>query len=552
MLDGGAFTAINTTFKFVEFCYAIGDVPEESLVFIRLIQRVRDDLDECLRLLTLLAIRNHLECDPDQKRYISGTIQDTKSALSGIGKYVEGVRTEEERNGEISLRTRFEWILRHQCKLQSRQVGLDTCHKSLLQAMSRLILFMHTAAPTGGPAGLSSHKEAINDKGGLTNATRTDAKSMSHDELTDFLTTRNRRTRPVKVEPVLESTIDILAPGDIERPPPLPPKTLERPVILPLARASKKYTPNARVKDNQSYLHPNAAELGCDIARPSTAASNMTGSTYLDEPFTAPRLRSFSSSSTLASTLASTVFTISSDATWPEKDTSSFLSGPPTQFFAPERPRSSYGAYSMQHRASSSASGIEQFGMRPQFSAHTPVYHTHHTNFSVGSGISDMSLQSSTYSTLHENPSVVSGFSELPAQSPRQERSYSNLAPKSNRFYPWTNDPGANAPELVLQSQTKTPIYVAYSPAGPPSPLSMPDYSIPEVVPVEHESHFESLPQLTAHAPLYSRRSVGADLESALQSRLQLPSPPPQRILTPAQERREKTRARLNLIAGEW
>lgn len=176
---------------------------------------MRDDLDECIRLLTLPAIQNLLECDPNQKRYINGTIQDTKRALAGIGKYVETVRTEEERNGEISLRTRFEWILRHQYKLQSRQLGLDTCHKSLLQSMSRLTLFMHTASLTGGQTGLPSYDQVTNDKGDLANTTQADAKIMSDDELTDFLTTRSRRTRPVRAQSVSESTIDILTPGKI-------------------------------------------------------------------------------------------------------------------------------------------------------------------------------------------------------------------------------------------------------------------------------------------------------------------------------------------------
>lgn len=153
--------------------------------------------------------------DLNQKNYIYGTIQDTKGALAGIGKYIEGVRTEEERNGEISLRTRFEWILRHQYKLQSRQVGLDTCHKSLLQAMSRLTLFMHTAALTGGQIGLPSYVEVTNDKDGVANAKRTDAKTMSDDELADFLTTRNRRTRPARGKPVSEPRTEIPLLGKI-------------------------------------------------------------------------------------------------------------------------------------------------------------------------------------------------------------------------------------------------------------------------------------------------------------------------------------------------
>ncbi|QDS69003.1 hypothetical protein FKW77_009436 [Venturia effusa] len=213
MLDGSAFSAIKTASRFVEFCCARGDVPEESLLFIRLVQRVRDDLDECLRLLSLPAVQSHLECDIDQKIYIHGTIQDTKNALAEIGKYVESVRTEEEQNGEISLRTRFEWVLRHQHKLHSRQVGLDTCHKSLLQAMSRLSLLQHTVALT--EEGLPNYNEATNDQGGPMPKPGANIMIMPDDELTDFLTTRNRRTRPTRVKPELESTTNIPMPGMI-------------------------------------------------------------------------------------------------------------------------------------------------------------------------------------------------------------------------------------------------------------------------------------------------------------------------------------------------
>lgn len=328
-------------------------------------------------------------------------------------------------------------------------------------------------------------------------------------------------------------------------PPPLP-KTREQPCVPPLTRASQIYSPNAKTNEIQSYLHPNTAELGYDIARPSTAASNMTGSTYLDEPINTPRLRSFSSSSTLTST----AYMISSETRSPDTDNSSFSSGPPTPFFLSERPRSSYSTYSPQYQASSSVSGMKQFEMRPQSFAYAPTYHTHHANFSVASGISDMSLHSSTYSTLHQSLSAVSGFSELPAKSLRQERSYSKLAPKSNHVYPWDHDPDANAPEVVPSPQIITPTYVAYSPLGPPCPPPMPDYSIPEVVPVEHERHFDSLPQVTAHAPFHPRRYISVGLEPAPRPQLQSPSQP-QRCLTQAQERREKTRARLNLIAGE-
>lgn len=161
------------------------------------------------------AIRQQLDIDADQKRYINGTIQDTKVALAGIGKYVESVRTEEYRNGEISLHTRFEWMLRHQYKLQSRQVELDTCHKSLLQAMSRLTLFSHTATLNGGRNGLLSYVDATYNENDRVDARLEDAKLVPDDELMDFLTTRQRRSRPVAGKRLSEHRTDVSIPGKI-------------------------------------------------------------------------------------------------------------------------------------------------------------------------------------------------------------------------------------------------------------------------------------------------------------------------------------------------
>jgi hypothetical protein len=182
---------------------------------------VRDDLDECLRLCCIPAIRDLLELDASEKEYIYGTIDSTRVALAGIGRYVESVRTEEEKHGEISLHTRFEWILRHQYKLQSRQVGLDTCHKSLLQAMSRLTLFLHAATLTGGRNGLPSYGEATNEEGGVMDAKRVDANIVDttitepDDELDGFLMTRNRMMRTGRGKNRSESTADIPMPGKI-------------------------------------------------------------------------------------------------------------------------------------------------------------------------------------------------------------------------------------------------------------------------------------------------------------------------------------------------
>ena len=138
MADAGVFSAINVCFKFVDFCMKVKDVSLENQVFVRIISRVRDDREEAFRLMRKPAVQRHFELDPDSGRYVEGTILALNNALQSIGKFVESVRLDEERNGSIGLVNRFEWVLRHQAKLGTRQLELDTCHKSLLQAMETM------------------------------------------------------------------------------------------------------------------------------------------------------------------------------------------------------------------------------------------------------------------------------------------------------------------------------------------------------------------------------------------------------------------------------
>jgi hypothetical protein len=182
---------------------------------------VRDDLNECLRLCCIPAVRDHLDSDPCEKTYVHGTILSIRLALAGVGKYVESVRIEAEQYGDVSLHTRFEWVLRHQTKLLTRQLELDTCQKSLLQATARLALFLHAANPPGGQNGLPNYDEATKEKVdiGSMDAKRMDAQVgdptifEQNDELVEFLTTRNRRMRRGKM--ISNSSVDISKPGEI-------------------------------------------------------------------------------------------------------------------------------------------------------------------------------------------------------------------------------------------------------------------------------------------------------------------------------------------------
>ena len=147
MADAGVFSAINVCFKFVDFCMKVKDVSLENQVFVRIISRVRDDREEAFRLMRKPVVQRHFEIDPDSRKYVEGTILALNKALQSIGKFVESVRLDEERNGTISLGNRFEWVLRHQAKLGTRQLELDTCHKSLLQAMETMRMMERDPLP---------------------------------------------------------------------------------------------------------------------------------------------------------------------------------------------------------------------------------------------------------------------------------------------------------------------------------------------------------------------------------------------------------------------
>jgi len=159
-------------------------VPEENRVFIRLIQRVRDDLDEVFRLLRNPTIRAHLSSDPGERAYIEGTIDSVRTALGSIGKFVESVRVDEEINGTISLQSRFEWVLRRPAKLLTRSLELDTCHKSLLQGIAGLKVFLHTSTISGSASRLPTYGEATAGSEG----------NNDRDDL-DFWIARKRRSR---------------------------------------------------------------------------------------------------------------------------------------------------------------------------------------------------------------------------------------------------------------------------------------------------------------------------------------------------------------------
>lgn len=103
----GIFSSISAAIKLADFCTKLQGVPVENKVYWRLIQGVRDDLEEVSRLLRIDGVQNRLELYPGRKRYVERTIVRVKDALNDIAQYVESVRRDEQKNGGKCARYRF-------------------------------------------------------------------------------------------------------------------------------------------------------------------------------------------------------------------------------------------------------------------------------------------------------------------------------------------------------------------------------------------------------------------------------------------------------------
>jgi len=136
---GATFASIGTVFKLVDFCVQLRDVPLENKNFCELIRIVRNDLQECTRLLQIERVKQQLELNEARNAHVQQTIFSVRQALNDIGEYVESVsRDEERKKGHTKLVHRFQWVLGHQAKLESREKRLSTAHNSLLYVMSTL------------------------------------------------------------------------------------------------------------------------------------------------------------------------------------------------------------------------------------------------------------------------------------------------------------------------------------------------------------------------------------------------------------------------------
>lgn len=139
---------IQITFKFADFLGALSDVSAENRIFAHLIQRVRQDVIEAMRLYNCPAVMEHFEDFPWKRTRIDGIMLDVQQALNDIGLYVTA-KMNDDKLGSAKRRHRFEWVLGDRQKLMTRQYSLTTCHTSLMGAVQ----MMQMVEVGGGPLG---------------------------------------------------------------------------------------------------------------------------------------------------------------------------------------------------------------------------------------------------------------------------------------------------------------------------------------------------------------------------------------------------------------
>ncbi|PSN75306.1 hypothetical protein BS50DRAFT_567997 [Corynespora cassiicola Philippines] len=142
---------ISTVFKFVDFASSLGGLSSESEDFIYLIQRVRRDEAEAVRLFESPRVIEYLVYNSESKVWIQGIISNVHEALSHIGKFMDKSGGKTDDGGAVALRRKFEWTLSHHRRLKKKQKYLYTCHQSLLIAIHRM-----QSIELGGGAGLVS------------------------------------------------------------------------------------------------------------------------------------------------------------------------------------------------------------------------------------------------------------------------------------------------------------------------------------------------------------------------------------------------------------
>lgn len=146
-----AAAAIGGAYKVGEFLHKakrLRDVGPSNAVYVRLIARVRADLDEVRRLLTVREIHDALEANPEKAKWVYGAMRDVRGALENIAPHTERVASDIEDGRRVGMRHRLYWLVSEKEKLENREKELMVAHSSLNEVIGYLTALEPVEAAT--------------------------------------------------------------------------------------------------------------------------------------------------------------------------------------------------------------------------------------------------------------------------------------------------------------------------------------------------------------------------------------------------------------------
>lgn len=159
---GTAAAALGGAYKFSEFLYKakrLRDVGPSNAVYVRIIGRVRSDLDEVRRLLSVREVHDALESNPEKSKWVYGCMRDVRGALENITPHTERVGGDIEEGRRVGVRHRVYWLLSEKEKLENREKELAIAHASLTEVIGFLSGLEPIEAPKQKPKKEEKTKE---------------------------------------------------------------------------------------------------------------------------------------------------------------------------------------------------------------------------------------------------------------------------------------------------------------------------------------------------------------------------------------------------------
>lgn len=129
------FPAIPTTYYFADYVLSTEKASADTIAFVRIIQQVRQDIDEATRLFISSAVSSFLDAYPNKRKWIESSLLEVRRALNEIGMDMDKAWGHDGDSGTAASKLKLEWGLRNQKKLLKKKQQLDQCHAQLTGAI---------------------------------------------------------------------------------------------------------------------------------------------------------------------------------------------------------------------------------------------------------------------------------------------------------------------------------------------------------------------------------------------------------------------------------